>query len=485
MNLKKSLLLTNFIMIVLPFIVSSIIGAGAIVLMRGTYWDPIENMFADRNEVVYAQSLIYSERQHLADPDPAHAVQRNSAMKRLTVELADLGYHLQYRLNGKEEFSNLTPEDEQKGMEMLGFDPNGMDHITASKDNVYYIKAFWDVDGNLISITAINPGKVVHPSAFSFFYTYIGFFLFVMFFFALLTMVIVNMVVYKKVQSMVLEPIKQISNAAKAIRSGDLTTPVKVSGPTELQQVCRDFTDMQAYLKDSYTKQAEYDRSRRELLSGISHDLRTPLTSIKGYAEGLMAGIANTPEKQQRYFSAIETRAGDLERLINNLSLYNNFEATLFMYHPIVCSFRQMLERYIDEEKGRFERDRITIEWGVETTEDTVYIDVTEFHRILDNLFNNAVKYRTADTSYIRLRLEKEEAFLVFLFGDDGPGIEEDSLDDIFEAFVRLDTARAHTNMGSGLGLAIVKKIVEAHHGTVRAYNDRGLTLCITLPLYQ
>ncbi|MGE1061655.1 HAMP domain-containing sensor histidine kinase [Megasphaera paucivorans] len=487
MTLKRRMLISNLIMIVLPFVISSLVGLFAAAMMHDAYWNPVENMFSDRDELVYAQSLLYGEQKPLTDTDPAHAEQREAAVRRLVIQMADLGYHVQYTLNGEEQFNNITPEDDQIGIGILGEEARKLDYITASKGNVHIIKTQW-VNGNDVAIIrAINPGKDMEPVHFSFFYTYVSFFLFIMFFFVLITMVIVNTIMYNKSKELILDPLQQISKAAKAIRSGDLTTPVNLKGKQteELLQVCHDFSDMQTYLKNSMARQAEYEKYRRELLAGISHDLRTPLTSIKGYAEGLLTGIADTQEKQQRYYRAIQTRADDLERLVNNLSLYNHFDTSMFMAKPEICSFSEILQTYIIEEKERFEKDNIVVEWNMETDEDRVYLDKTEFHRIFDNLFNNSVKYRVRPVSHIRLHLEKEDNVLVFLFSDDGPGIVASNTDYIFEAFVRLDAARTHTDQGSGLGLAIVKKIIEAHKGTIRAYNDRGLTICITLPLYK
>lgn len=485
MNLKKTLLISNFELIALPFLVAGIIGAGAIILMLDTHWAPIEDMFSDRNELVYAQSLIYSELDKLSDSEVTHDNRRQNAIDRLIRQMDDLGYHVQYSLNGDEKFNNITSEEQEKGDALIGPNRQDLDQITASQGNVHLIKAHWINAGNTVDIKAINSGKVGIGMNFSFFFTYIGFFLLMILTAFILTLGIVNTIIYNKTKKMILEPIQQISNAAKAIRAGNLDTPIDINGPDELEQVGQDFMDMQNFLKESVIKQNEYDMNRQELLSGISHDLRTPLTSIKGYTEGLMAGIADTPEKQRRYYAAIQTRTDDLEKLVNSLSLYMRVNRTLFMRNPMVLSFSHMLRSYVSKEKDQFERYHVTVEWCIDTADDIVNIDVTEFHRVLDNLFNNAVKYRTADTSYIRLRLEKESDMLVFLFSDDGPGIAEANLEHIFEAFVRLDEARSHTDMGSGLGLAIVKRIVKAHHGNVRAYNDRGLTLCITLPLYR
>ena len=485
MSLKQKLFVSNCIMIILPFLVFCVIGFFAILVMKDVYWESIEKLFSDRNEVVYTQSLIYGELEKLSESDPLTSSQRQAAMRRLISEVGDLGYHMQYQLNGVEEFSNITTDDEQRINETLGEKTRQLDHLTASKGDIHFIKTTWDNDGNRVVIRAVNAGHVVKPTAFSFFYTYVGFFLFLIFFFVLFTMIVVNTIVYSKAKKTVLEPLQQISRAARAIRAGNLNEPITAFSKDELGQVCRDFSDMQAYLRESMKQQIAYEQKRKELLSGISHDLRTPLTSIKGYTEGLLAGIASTPDKQERYYKAIQTRADDLSRLVDNLSLYNHFANPKFMYEPQVCSFSKILQTYVSSERGRMEKDHVTVSWSLETREDLVYIDVTEFRRVLDNLFNNAVKYRTAEASQIQLRLEKEGKHLVFLFSDDGPGIEEDGAENIFEAFVRLDAARTHTNQGSGLGLAIVRKIVEAHQGTVRAYNDHGLTICITLPLYQ
>lgn len=230
-------------------------------------------------------------------------------------------------------------------------------------------------------------------------------------------------------------------------------------------------------------------RYRRELISSVSHDLRTPLTTIKGYVGGILDGIADTEEKQKKYLLAVQTRTADLENLVNQLSYYNKMETHTFQYKMEETDICEFLRSYM-EENEEFIREKkleiITV-FGNPMPQSVderlaISMDRAAFKRVLDNLLTNSIRYREKETSRIKIIVRRESSRIIWNIGDDGPGVPEEDLEKIFESFCRLDEARSHCSDGSGLGLAIVKRIVIDHQGTIYARNHDGLDICMEFP---
>ena len=245
-----------------------------------------------------------------------------------------------------------------------------------------------------------------------------------------------------------------------------------------------DFEEMRAYLKESVDQRLRDEKKRRALITGISHDLRTPLTSISGYLDGLIDGIADTPEKRMRYLQAIKTRTGNLVSLVDSLSEYSRLDNG-FRYHMEAADFKEFIEQYLETLNPDAEQNQVELvfSYGKETY--PVRIDKEEFKRVFDNLFNNTVKYRTLEKSYVQISLERTltGTDIELIYQDDGPGVPQESLEQIFDSFYRVDDARSQSEKGSGIGLAVVREIILGHGGSVQAENRDGLAIIIHLPI--
>ena len=220
------------------------------------------------------------------------------------------------------------------------------------------------------------------------------------------------------------------------------------------------------------------------MISGVSHDLRTPLTSIGGYLDGLMDGIADTPEKRKRYLNAIKTRTKDLERLVDSLSEYNRLESGRVKYHMEYGDLKVFFEQYLTQYREEAKNHHVTIRLNAAEERYPVCFDGQEMKRVFDNLFTNTIRYREYFESSVNIVLEKERngTWIQVTFADNGPGVPEESLERIFDTFYRVDSARSHTGKGSGIGLAVVKEIINGHGGRVFARNQKGLAIIIQLP---
>ncbi len=217
------------------------------------------------------------------------------------------------------------------------------------------------------------------------------------------------------------------------------------------------------------------------MLRGVSHDLRSPLTSIVGYASGIKDGVANTPEKRVRYCDAILTRANDLERMVESLSVLTRAEGgeVLRLEQLELAAFVGLV---VEEKRAWLESNNVQVELQDESDAAEVRADKDELRRVLDNLFENSVRHRETSTSRVSVYLRASATTVSLRYVDDGPGVPEQDLSRIFESFYRVDKSRTNPGEGSGLGLAIVRQIVVAHGGELSAENDGGLAICISLP---
>ncbi|HVI42154.1 MAG TPA: HAMP domain-containing sensor histidine kinase, partial [Anaerovoracaceae bacterium] len=245
-----------------------------------------------------------------------------------------------------------------------------------------------------------------------------------------------------------------------------------------------DFDEMRRRLKNSVDLQLKYEMDKQELVAGISHDLRTPLTVIKGYVEGLRDGVANTPEKQQKYLDMIYKKACDMDFLVDNLFLFSKMDTDHYPFHFQSTEIRGYLDEFFHQAKEEFLQKGLDISFEDHCVNDIdVKLDREEMGRVLINILENSVKYKTEESGKVKAMLKQADDNMVLTVADDGPGVEMDDLSKLFTRFYRGDPSRTNPHEGSGLGLAIAKHIVTAHEGAITARNHHGLEITITLPI--
>ena len=287
----------------------------------------------------------------------------------------------------------------------------------------------------------------------------------------------------------ILGPLGALRAASARVRDGDLDTPMPAGAMAgdEMGAACRDFDAMREELKGARDERTRYDAQRKELIAGISHDLATPLTLLKGYADGLLSGLATTEEKRAQYASRIAGAANSMERLVEGLRMFSRLELGRMPLHPEPVALWAYFEDCVAERADEL-RDRgllLTLHGTPGTAQ--AAIDRDAFARVIDNLFGNAIKYKETPTVAMELSVKEVPNDNVFLltFADHGPGVPEDALPHLFELFYRTDAARTDTKKGSGLGLAICKEIVQGLGGEISASatNGGGLTIEVRLPI--
>ena len=309
-------------------------------------------------------------------------------------------------------------------------------------------------------------------------------FIFMMF----LIMLVLTTALSALVYTQFIRPLVRLKEAAEEIGTGNLNSPVDVSSSRkdEIGELCRSFNDMRVRLNESVELKMQYEEENRELISNISHDLKTPITTIKGYVEGLMDGVADTPEKQDRYLKMIYNKANELDALINELSLYTNITNNAIPYEFHRVSVKDYFNDCMEEVRADLLSHNMTLTYNNYCAEDVkVVVDPDQLKRVINNVVTNAIKYTDKEEGHIDISIEESEKMIKVSINDDGRGIDKESLPHIFDRTYRADSAR-RSRGGSGLGLAICKKIVEEHGGKIWATSTKGegTTIYFTLKKY-
>ncbi|HTG71122.1 MAG TPA: HAMP domain-containing sensor histidine kinase, partial [Candidatus Udaeobacter sp.] len=286
----------------------------------------------------------------------------------------------------------------------------------------------------------------------------------------------------------IIRPIKKLEAAALQIKDGDLSHKVEATTKGEIGQLSIAFEDMRVRLKQSIDQSLQYEENRKMLLSHISHDLKTPISAIKGYVEGIMDGIANTEEKRSRYMETIYRKAADMDQLIDELFLFSKLDLQTVAFDFKVIDIIRYLEHFLDEQRFDLEKSGVRLLYREQAEPIMIAADPDKLSRVLTNILNNCVKYMGQHSELaakdITVRVKELEQHALVEIEDSGPGIDKDDLPYIFDRFYRAEQSRNSETGGSGLGLAIVKQIIEGHGGVVWAENAEhgGARFCLKLP---
>ena len=497
MTVKKKLIVSNILMIVIPVLLALLFVIVSFKTVGNRYWESMEEMYDDKSGIYSAQSILFAYKNEIRDRSDLEyqksedgrtkvSLEKTNVMVSLEQELQDLGYHFRIRLDEETLWSTITHEDEERMEEYFEEDYDNLGLLTLSEKDLSIVKNTFEHDGKIFELAAVHTQSEDQPvSSESYFRKYIMTFILFFALFIAMAVMLVNASLSGWIVRSIMRPLNILKDGTRRIADGDLEWELDYHNKDEFGEVCGEFDRMRGHLRESVETRIQYEQYRRELIAGISHDLRTPLTSIKGYTEGLQDGIADTPEKQKRYYEAIHVRAMDMEALVDSLSVFSRLENRHHRYQLELVDMKEYLEQLLEEYKEEAEQKKITLlmEWTARNTQ--VKLDLQEMHRVFINLFENSVKYRTKERSVIKLILDERGTDLEIRVADDGPGVPEADLEHIFNSFYRGDASRTKPGSGSGLGLAIVKQIVEGHGGKICAYNDHGLVIVITLPLVR
>lgn len=293
-------------------------------------------------------------------------------------------------------------------------------------------------------------------------------------------LIVTSLIITAWLRRDIYNPIKQISVAMQNIADGNFDYRLPEVRGDEIGQLFGNYEQMRLRLKENMEEKAESEKKQKELVSNISHDLKTPITSIKGYVEGIMDGVANTPEKMDKYIKTIYNKANDMDRLINELTTYSGIDSNKIPYHFLILNISDYFSDCIEEIGLDLESKNIRLNYtNLAPPETCVVADPEQFKKVINNIISNSVKYMGHDNGVIDIRIIDDNESIKIELEDNGKGIASKDIGNIFERFYRTDASRNSVQGGSGIGLSIVKKIIEDHGGYVWATSKEGEGTCI------
>lgn len=356
---------------------------------------------------------------------------------------------------------------------------NGYQKNPVQIGNIYYIPESFSIeftDGTKGRIIFLNQTTDTHSILKYFFIIILSVFL--------ISYIAANIILSHIFSKKILLPITHLSKASDNIKNGDLNFEIFTEGDDELRKLCCDFEEMRIKLKDSVNLKLKYENNRKMLISSISHDLRTPITSIQGYVQGILDGVANTPEKLNHYLNTISNKSKKVDFMIDNLLLYSKLDMNQIPFKFEKTDIVEYFNYYIEETKIDLKNHGIRLDFkNYIQSPSYVMIDRERFMHVIFNIVGNSIKYMDKEKGLISILLNGLAKSITIKITDNGPGISSNDIKKIFYRFYRSDYARNSAG-GSGLGLAIAKQIVEGHGGTIWASSRQfiGTSIIISLP---
>lgn len=481
LTIKRRLGVSNMLMLIVPVILIIVASVGVLAAFIGVYQDAFHRL-ASPESASFAKSNLSNFAQKYEGQAPA---KRQRSLDILKLTLGITGFRFSFDIAGETVYSNFTDLDAQ-ALQAMPFSPfDYQDHsLLFMGDKVVAVFERFTVDGKDALILAVNSERTQEDSGLeSQAERFMSYYLGVVILLAVGVIALTNGVLTARVAKSLLTPLEQLSQGAKQIQQGNLDFELHYDRNDEFRRVFDDFDDMRIRLRNSVQSRLREDESQREFIAGISHDLRTPLTTIRGYAEGLRDGVAATPERQKKYLDMICRKSGEMEKLVERLFLLSKLETGHMPFRIVKTELCAWMATVLQAAKEEFAAKGVEIALLLPRQDVFVPLDGEQMRWVIMNLLENSAKYKVAECVHVRIVVSLPEGLDVVCItvADDGPGIPEASRQKIFDIFYRADASRTRPETGSGLGLAIVRRIVEGHGGKIEAHNQNGLTIQILL----
>ncbi len=286
--------------------------------------------------------------------------------------------------------------------------------------------------------------------------------------------------------ALVFPKLNKLDDAMRQIYIGnyDKTLDFNPRSKDEITKLMVDLDMLRRKLDQALQEKNEFERERGIMISGISHDLRTPLTVIKSNAKGLMDGVPQRLGKTDKYIETIYNTATSMEDMINRLNSFSQGQTNEGVYSFADKDLGELLKDFVDKHYFPYAARGLVIKLRLPKNRRVIVsADKEQLYRVWRNIADNSLKYKSGEVGHLTISMEVKEDSAVVLLADDGPGVADYEAEYIFESYYRGDPSRTDPIQGSGLGLSIVKRIIIAHHGQVTAYNNHGLTIQVILPV--
>ncbi|MDX8417603.1 HAMP domain-containing sensor histidine kinase [Absicoccus intestinalis] len=279
---------------------------------------------------------------------------------------------------------------------------------------------------------------------------------------SIVTLVLVCRYFTMRLRKKIMEPLEQLEAGAQRIRQNDYSTPIVYHGDAEFESLCETFNHMQKHLLDEKEKNAKYEKARQEMIAGISHDLRSPLTAIRGSVKGILDGVVADPDQQTRFLQTAYRRSGEMDQLLNELFYFSKLETGGIPVQIQSLDLVDYMQNYFHAKQEEMPAIHFICDLPAHPVE--VMADPEALQRILDNVLVNSKKYANVPSLSFYVGIQDHTLILQ----DNGVGVPEKTMDRIFDEFYRADPSRSQKE-GSGLGLYIVKYLMDAMQGSVSA----------------
>jgi signal transduction histidine kinase len=279
-------------------------------------------------------------------------------------------------------------------------------------------------------------------------------------------------------------PLARLVEGARRLAGGDLNTRVEVGGPVEIATLGRAFNEMATSLERDARERDRVERMKDDFVLTVSHELRTPVTVVKGFAEMLTAQPRTLNSRQFEAAEVIADSASQLQTMINDLLDLARSDAGKLRIDPKPTPVRPLAQRVGRQIRPEFDEKEQKLTVSVEKDVPDVRADADRIGQVLSNLLTNAHKY-APEGAKVRLTASQVGGEVEFAVSDNGPGLEQEELEHVFERFWRAQSGETQAVGGTGLGLAIAKSLVELHGGAISATSTpgKGATFRFVLPI--
>lgn len=477
MTIQRRLFISNNLMLVIPVLLSLIM-AGGIMQAFQLITDTQDKSHFRRNEILFYESVKQTDE--LADKwsksndleQMKNDVKSFNEQQGSNVMLSIYqGKELLYPFSSIKSSPILDTAISQAGSHLLFMDNTAVYRESVGKYSIV-------LTGTNINLTNGELIKDYRRPLFN-----LGVFM-------LLTVIAIilgtNRFLTRFIYKSIMTPLDTLVYGVHQIRDGNLNHHIEYAGKDEFAGICSDFNEMAKRLLDSVNARQKDDANRKELIAGISHDLRTPLTSIKAYVEGIEKGVAGTPETQKRYLDIIRNKTEDLEHIVNQLFLFSKLDIGEFPFYLEQVDIGKELSNMVAAVFEEYEKKGLTVTLTQNVQNIYVQADIVQLRNAVTNVLENSVKYKNKEQGRMKISCEAGDKHVTVTLADNGPGVASEALGKLFDVFYRSDPSRSDPSKGSGLGLAITAKILERLGGSIRAENvpEGGLAVIMKLPRY-
>ena len=480
MKFRTKLVITFLTVILLPLVLSAIafVAIGAVMVHNSdlrygfettdysTMSDSLASFSGITDDILYSlEETAEEEPARLEDKDFLAAVNEDAFKKSsyILVRKDNTVYYSGNETATQKIFSRLPAYGFESRDSNSGFYYNDMQKLVKQIDFRFSDGS----DGSVFIITRVN--SVISKTL-----------LIYMFFAIVIILIVTSVVLTQWIYKSVFAPINRLNVAMQNIAEGNFEYILTSEDTNEIGELYRNYEDMRLRLKESTEEKIQNERQNRELVSNISHDLKTPITAIKGYVEGIMDGVADTPEKMERYIKTIYNKANDMNRLINELTYYSGIDSNRIPYNFHRINVAEFFQDCVEDVGLDLESKDIELNYSNLVDPDTrIIADPEQLKKVINNIIGNSIKYIDKPKGIINIRILDEVDSIRVEIDDNGKGIAAKDLGSIFERFYRTDASRNSAMGGSGIGLSIVKKIIEDHGGYIWATSKEGEGTCL------